>query len=147
MNSARSVQRGQRVTEPDKRGCSCVRLANKSILSSVCVLKSPVPVPPYSGFSSVLDTLAFSARRCRRAHTYPFLQQYPVYPSVISPSCRLRTDLFQMSRSRLGSVTPAFRRSLLCGIDMSLLPSISGLNSPAPLANSDDLIPVLIQGS
>ncbi len=52
-----------------------------------------------------------------------------------------------MSRSCFRNVTPGSRRSLLNGIDMSLLSMISGLNNPAALANSDDLIPVLIQGS
>lgn len=55
--------------------------------------------------------------------------------------------LFQMSRSCFRNVTPASRSSLLSGIDMSLPSMISGLNGPAALANSDDLIPVLIQGS
>lgn len=92
---------------------------------------------------STLDTLAHS-----QMHTKPLTHLASFHNNILRiPQCVLAHALFQMSRSCFRNVTPASRRSLLGGTDMSLPSTTSELNSPAPPANSDDLILVLIQGS
>lgn len=124
-----------------------LRWANQSKVP-LCVLRPPVPKPLDFGRFTLFDTFIYSAQRYRHIlppkHTLPFLQQYPVNPSVCSCT-QFSTRPFSMSHSRFGNVTPASRSFLLYGPDMSLPSTISGLKSPPAPANMDDLIPVLIQ--